>query len=76
MELAPNFMEKLKAEIKQELLIEEHMGDCFWCKWFILREEKPRNRVCRCPTPIVIKNLRCQSWELEENPKNRVKALC
>jgi hypothetical protein len=26
---------------------------CFTCKWFIYREEKPRNFVCRCPNELL-----------------------
>jgi len=26
---------------------------CFTCKWWIYREEKPRNWVCRCPDELL-----------------------
>jgi hypothetical protein len=70
-----SFMEKLKQQIKWELEVEAHEGDCFWCDWFNLREEKPRNRVCRCPLKLEYKNMKCQNWKLDPNPKNRVRAL-
>jgi hypothetical protein len=46
---------------------------CFTCKWFILREERPRNRVCRCPPEqLHFRQLpsmadECLGWELDPN---------
>lgn len=38
---------------------------CFTCRWFILRTEKPRNRVCRCPTDLKVEKGQCMSWMLQ-----------
>jgi hypothetical protein len=46
---------------------------CFTCKHFILRLERPRNRVCRCPPDqLHFKTLangtdECLGWELDPN---------
>jgi len=45
---------------------------CFTCKWFIYREEKPRNWVCRCPneqlkfgkTPMGCDE--CFGWQMKQ----------
>ena len=49
---------------------------CFTCKWFIMREEKPRNKCCRCPTPLKVKGRACLNWELQEDASKRSSTLC
>jgi len=51
-------------EIKR-MMVPHH---CFTCRWFILREEKPRNRVCRCPDELkASKGGACLNWQLQED---------
>lgn len=40
---------------------------CFTCKWFILRTEKPRNRVCKYPDDLKVVKGMCVSWELQSD---------
>ena len=46
---------------------------CFTCKWFILRKEKPRNRVCRCPDDLeATKGGMCKNWAVQNDPSKWV----
>ena len=57
-------VDKRVKEIKR-MLVPHH---CFTCHWFVLREEKPRNRVCRCPDELkATKSLACLNWKLQED---------
>lgn len=71
-----NRSESLEQRVKKlEKKLEQYVEPphvCFTCKHFILRKEKPRNRVCRYPGELVIKGKTCQCWSLEPNPRNRV----
>jgi len=50
------------AELKRSL-VPHH---CFTCVWFVLREEKPRSRVCRCPDELqATKGGVCLNWQLQ-----------
>ena len=44
---------------------------CFTCRWFVLREEKPRNRVCRYPGELKADGRKCLSWALQEDAAKR-----
>ena len=39
--------------------------NCHTCKWFILREEKPRNRMCRCPDDLEVNGNTCLNWKIQ-----------
>ena len=43
---------------------------CMKCKWFVYREEKPRNWVCRCPDELLRFRVNvCLGWEYSEHPE-------
>jgi hypothetical protein len=45
---------------------------CFTCKWFVMREEKPHNRVCRCPADqLHFQGNECLGWKLDPNFRKR-----
>lgn len=50
------------AELKR-MLVPHH---CFTCLWFVLREEKPHNRVCRFPGDLQASpGGACMSWQVQ-----------
>jgi len=57
-------VEKRVAKLKLQMV----PHNCHTCKWFILRKEKPRNRVCRCPDELQVKGNTCLNWKLNPNP--------
>ncbi|RLJ00730.1 MAG: hypothetical protein DRP08_06325 [Candidatus Aenigmatarchaeota archaeon] len=64
-------MKLLKKLRKKEQAIPK---SCFTCKWFKLRKDPPRIRVCTLPKPIYKEDIRkgyCRYWELEPDPKKR-----
>jgi len=49
---------------------------CFTCGWFVMRTEKPHNRVCRCPgDQLKFKGNECLGWKLDLDFKNRKASL-
>lgn len=54
----------VKAEVEKirRMMVPRH---CFTCRFFILRTEKPRNRVCRFEGKLKVEKGQCLSWELE-----------
>ena len=42
---------------------------CMKCKWFVYREEKPRNWVCRVPNELSkFRGNVCLAWQYGEHP--------
>jgi len=45
---------------------------CFTCGWFIMRMEKPHNRMCRCPADqLHFRGNECLGWKLDSNVETR-----
>lgn len=77
-----NFLKKLKLQVKhksevaRKRRIQERFGDkglakqCAKCRWFIYREERPRNWVCRCPDELIhMRGSTCFGFEPGEHPE-------
>lgn len=60
-DLVSKLFDQKLAELKRRL-VPHH---CFTCKHFKLRDKKPRNRVCKCPSELKVVKGQCFSWELE-----------
>ena len=71
-EMVQTIVDKRVGEIKRSLV----PHTCFTCKWFVMRTEKPRNRVCRYPGDLRVKGRLCLCWELEPDPEKRVGTMC
>ena len=49
--------------------------NCFTCGWFVLRKKPPRNKVCRHPGELNVKNGKCVSWTLQLDGSKRTSRL-
>lgn len=68
-EALPKAVDARVKDIKR-MMVPHH---CFTCHWFILRTEKPRNRVCRCPDDLeASKGGACLNWKLQDDPSKWV----
>lgn len=79
-----NWLEKIlflrkQERIRKQLRVSKGRGIaawCFTCKWFVLRTEKPRNRVCRCPADqLRFRGSECLGWQLDPDVENRKASL-
>ena len=68
-------LKKALAEIMPKLKASLVPHTCYNCTWFVLRTEKPRNRVCRFPTSLVVKGNQCMSFVLQPDPEKRINRL-
>ena len=68
-------VKKALAEIVPKLKASLIPHTCYNCVSFVLRTEKPRNRVCRYPKPLDVKGNQCMSFELQPDPEKRINRL-
>ena len=77
-----NWLKKLKKglqvrdeQMREQRLVKQHSmvslaHQCMRCKYFVYREERPRNWVCRCPDDrLRFKGSVCLGFEYGEHPE-------
>jgi len=66
--------DKMWDKVNKEML-KKIPHTCFYCRWFTMRTETPRNRCCHYPGKINPEKessfSRCAQWELEPDPEKR-----